>query len=676
VVVLAGLELAWMRWFLAEPLPNASGHATVIRRSFLLWRALPYVVPGLTWHESFLGQAALELSHVENLHQRLPIVAAAVLVGSAAVGLGEILLAALRLRSAIRAGERLALDFGLGTAGLGVLTLLAGRAGLLHPWIFRVGLGAIALCGLAVSRFWRWRIVQPGTSPWWLAPGLIIAPFASIMFLGAMLPAIDFDVLEYHFQGPKEYFQAGRIAFLPHNVYTNMPFGVEMLHVLGMEVLGDWWWGGLAGQLSVAFFAPAAAVMIAAATTRAGSPRGGWLAAIIYLSTPWIYRIAVIAYVEGPLCFSHAALVWAMIRFWNDRSVLRARFWCLVGLLAGEAMSCKYTAFVSALIPFGASAMVDTVRSRSWKPVVAFVLGWSLFMVPWLGKNVLETGNPVYPLAYKVFGGRPWDAAREAQWLRAHGPKEVTSGALWNSVVDVAGRSDWQSPLYLAFAPLALLRRGTRRTALLVAGFAIYLLATWWLFTHRLDRFWLPMLPPLAILAGLGADWSSRLEWRLVCNLMMAIALLTSLVHCSTALCGLNEWTGSLTALRIDVPRRLNKPLATIDRELPADARILSVGQAAIYHMNHQVLYDTVFNPEIVETLASGKTPEEFRSNLKHRGITHIYVDWKEIARHRAPSGYGFTDFVTRERFADWVKSGVLGPPTAVDEQRDLYLVR
>ena len=63
------------------------------------------------------------------------------------------------------------------------------------------------------------------------------------MALGAMLPTIDFDAIEYHLQGPKEYYQAGRIAFLPHNVYTSMPFGVEMLHLLGMEVLDDWWWG-------------------------------------------------------------------------------------------------------------------------------------------------------------------------------------------------------------------------------------------------------------------------------------------------------------------------------------------------------------------------------------------------------------------------------------------------
>ena len=75
--------------------------------------------------------------------------------------------------------------------------------------------------------------------------------------------------------------------------------------------MGDWWWGGLAGQLLVALFAPAAAML----DRRDGAPRwlarAGWFAALVYLSTPWVYRLAVIAYVEGPLCFYHAALIWA-----------------------------------------------------------------------------------------------------------------------------------------------------------------------------------------------------------------------------------------------------------------------------------------------------------------------------------------------------------------------------
>src|SRR5262249_58774940 len=130
--------------------------------------------------------------------------------------------------------------------------------------------------------------------------GLIAGPFLLVMMLGAMLPTVDYDAIEYHLQGPKEYYQAGRIAFLPHNVYTSMPFGVEMLHLLGMEVLDDWWWGALVGQLLVAAFAPAASVLIASTAVRIGSPRAAWLAAVGYLSTPWIYRLARIAYLEGP----------------------------------------------------------------------------------------------------------------------------------------------------------------------------------------------------------------------------------------------------------------------------------------------------------------------------------------------------------------------------------------
>ena len=233
ILLLAALELTWLAWFLVVPLPNFPQESGTMRRGFLLLKAFPEVVPGTTFRESLIGQAAGELSHVENLPERFPIVGAAALIVLAALGLGELILAGLRLRDAMRPGERLALDFGIGTTALGVLTLLAGRAGLLDPWIFRIGLGVIAMAGLGVSRLWRVSWTGAGLGIDSLLPIVLIAPFLIIMLLGAMLPAIDFDVLEYHLQGPKEYFQAGRIAFLPHNVYTSMPFGVEMLHLDG-----------------------------------------------------------------------------------------------------------------------------------------------------------------------------------------------------------------------------------------------------------------------------------------------------------------------------------------------------------------------------------------------------------------------------------------------------------
>ena len=40
--------------------------------------------------------------------------------------------------------------------------------------------------------------------------------------------------------------------------------------------------------------------------------------------------------------------------------------------------------------------------------------------------------------------------------------------------------------------------------------------------------------------------------------------------------------------------------------------------------------------------------------------MTHVYIDWLEIERHRQRGGYGFTSYVTPDLFAGWVAAGVL----------------
>jgi hypothetical protein len=704
ILLLAGLEYLFFAWYLSEPLPNApSTGGEPIRRSILLWEAVPGIKPGMPAGRALLYLAAGEFRHVENLPQRIPIVLAASLIAGAAIAAGRMVLRALRLLPALGRWERPALAFGVGASALGIMTLILGRLGWLAPWPIRIGLGALILLesgwtmlagGRRIARippgFDQDSLSNPqatGLSPHRLAPilafALVAGPFLVIMALAAMLPTYDYDAIEYHLEGPKEYYQAGRIAFLDHNVYTSMPFSIEMLHLLGMVVLDDWWWGALAGQLLVACFAPAAAVLVALSALRWGSARAAWVAAVVYLSTPWIYRIALFPYVEGPLCYYHAALVWAAARAWTIDPILRARCWALVGLLAGGAMACKYPALISAVAPFGLLATVAAVRQKAWPIVVAFGLGVALVIGAWLVKNVIDTGNPVYPLAYRVFGGRSWDEDREAKWNAAHGPKPISARALGDGLLDIAGRSDWQSPLYAALAPLALLRRGSRRQALLLFGYVAYIFMTWWLLTHRLDRFWLPLLPPAAVLAGLGADWVRSYVWTAVLVTVLAAGISSNLVFDSTSLAGFGEWTGDLINLRTRVPRSLNPPLARLDTELPPGAKVLLVGQAAVFHFNHPVVYNTVFNQDILETLTRGPSPRQpfrdpalVREDLVRRGIDYVYVDWREIDRFRSPGNYGFTAFVTPAVLDSLVRGGALEPPSLIGHQQELYRVR
>jgi hypothetical protein len=792
LIVLAVAELAYLTWYWTVPLPNAEAAKTTLpdgsesseplRRWYLLAQAVPHFVQDIGWRESLLGRALESLGHVEYLPQRLPLAAAGLFIAAAGLGLGLLALRALGMSRTLGPAGRIGLAFGLGMTGLGVLALIAGRLGVLAPWPVRIALGVLALGGIGTEGAARRdsRAASPIThhpSPIGLLSfALLSFPFLILMLLGSLQPSLDFDSLEYHLQGPKEWFLAGRIAFLPHNVYTSMPFNVEMLHLLGMEVLGDWWHGALVGQFLVMLHGLFAALLIALAAWRFGSGHAAWVAALVYLGTPWVYRLSVFAYVEGPLGYYHAALIYAaalawsrrsghpthfsppaigasgslppggggfgrggraadhlpthrsrlgFFRWWKierslDRSEMRetsspspyppppggrarqrgqdapaaaggalssgrpvarqdgspASLWGVVGALAGGAMACKYPALISAVIPFGLLMLADAIRKRSWTTPLAFAAGLSLTIGPWLAKNVIDHGNPVYPLANGVFHGRPWSTEREAKWRHAHGPRPINAPELVAGVLDVAGRNDWQSPFFTALAPLAFLRRGSRRVSFALWLYALYLFATWWLLTHRLDRFWLPMLPPLAILAGLGADWSRRLGWSVLLSALLTFGLVSTWIYDTTALAALNRWTDDLAVLRRDVPRLSSPTLAWLDENLPPDAKVLLVGQAAVFPLRHEHVYNTVFDDEIFETIARGRAPEQVRRALRDRGITHILVDWSEIARHRKPGGYGFTDFVRPEVFADLVRAGVIEPLNSPLAEKNLCRVR
>ena len=735
VVVVAAFQLAALIWLLAVPLPSIEAQRLDARAQAVDGEGGASGLPSLRRGDFLLtaddhfSRALANLSDPEHLGQRLPIVLAALLIGGAALALGDLATRGLGLASSLPGLARWPLAFASGSTLLAAVTLGVGKLGWLSPWPTRVGLGLLLLAwtssrlrdlvsmrgafrptlppsGEAVAegrtrgpmtgrKARRPRTAHPAPqssphargegarggrrSPWPLVGlGLLLGPVLGLMALGAMQPTIEFDALEYHLQGPKEYYQLGRIAFLPHNVYTSMPSSVEMLHLLGMVVLDDWWLGALSGQLLIAAFAPATAALVGATALRWGSPRAAWFASLVYLTTPWVFRLGTFPFVEGPLCCFHAALVYVSVQGWtgSDRPGLRSEcLWGFAGLLAGGAMACKYPGLVSAVVPFGLVAAVEACRRRSWRIAGASAIGAAVGVGPWLLRNVADTGNPVYPLAFGIFGGLDWDAGLDTKWWAAHGPRPITGGALAGAAIDVAGRSDWQSPLYALLVPLAFLRRGSRGLAAVLGAYVLYLFATWFLMTHRLDRFWLPLLPAAAVLAGLGADWTRARPWPGWLGVVAVVATLANLVFLTTPLCGPTDWTADLDRLRREAAEDANPPLARLDESLPPRAKPLLVGQAGVFPVGRPLLYNTVFDRERIEQIVAGRSPEEIRAQLNLMGVTHVYVDWVEIARHNRPGGYGFSPVVTRDLFDGLVSARVLAPPAAIGPDHLLYPV-
>jgi hypothetical protein len=358
----------------------------------------------------------------------------------------------------------------------------------------------------------------------------------------------------------------------------------------------------------------------------------------------------------------------------------------LTGLLCGSAMACKYTGLVMTVVPCAALLGFAAVRRFPLRAVfpgaLLFSLGILLTVGPWLLKNVVETGNPVYPLGYVVFGGRDLDDELALKWKRGHarpsaGGVVMEARDLVGKAYDVAAVNDWQSPLVFAFAMLTCLTASCRRRAVFPWMITAWVFLSWWLFTHHIDRFWLPLLPTAALLAGMGAAEAMTHLHRWETIAVLALGVVFNLGFCATGYVGYNAGLTELKAAREFTARIVGPEIAWINeavehRDLPVDTKVLFVGEAEIFPARFLYEYNTVFDRSLFEEWCGEpgdrpskdrplRSPEAIRATLAEHGITHIYVNWGEIWRYRQT--YGYTDFVHPARFQQLMDAGILSPP-------------
>jgi hypothetical protein len=230
--------------------------------------------------------------------------------------------------------------------------------------------------------------------------------------------------------------------------------------------------------------------------------------------------------------------------------------------------------------------------------------------------------------------------------------------------------------LLYGLAPLVFLVPPFRRASTAGWLYAGWLFLTWWAFTHRLDRFWVPMLPIISLLAGAGAVWSVHRPWKIALGIVMGFSLLFNFVLVITQNAGYIAWLTELEAAgqftaRLTAPEiaRLNE----LSRDEPGDFRVLSVGEAEVFDARFPIIYNTVFDRSIFQDWTEDASsdlppaerpmlpPEDIRERFRKEGITHVLVNWQEILRYRQT--YGYTDYIHPARFEWLVENGVLEEP-------------
>ena len=396
--------------------------------------------------------------------------------------------------------------FGLICLGLGVLGALNRSTCL--------GLCTVSILLGAGPTAWRLRhrltqqidlpmpdLLRKPAGAWWL--WLAAAPLAAVAVVGAtLMPGLlwkpadphPYDVLVYHLQVPREWFELGRIVELPHNIYAYFPFNVEIHNLAMMHLLGGPWAGMYAAQLlSVIFVIIAVIAIYAASQTIVGT-----VAAVV---VPWTVMLGAVAYVEaGLIAFTAVAIAWVIRATREDLP----RWPWIAGAMLGLACGVKWTAvaFVALPLIFAVIAILRKPRAAMLMALTCFV-----FVCPWLVRNFVWTGNPVFPVAMSVLGQGHYSDVQVERFALAHGPRPEQQNlssrlsAGWKEILANGqyGYVLWPAALFCG----AILWRDARARVLLFMSLAM--LICWLFATHLMSRFYVTAIPVAAMLIGLLA---------------------------------------------------------------------------------------------------------------------------------------------------------------------------
>ena len=636
-----------------------------------------------------------------SLLDRWPLAILSAIVLTSAWLAGRLALRLLGVTAVLDRLERAVFALGVGLNLLSLYALTVGLAGGLQlRWLFVLPLAALVAANVAIE--WLQQRADANSPPavernsdlddrrWlgWLVPAV---PWAAVIVLAGMLPPVAYDVREYHLQAPKEWFQNGRIDFLPHNIYANMPLGSELTSLWAMALVGGrdgWWWGAVAGKTVMACYSLVTAAALVAFGRRIHSLAAGVIAAATFLSTPWVVWLSSAGYNEGPVAM-YALLsifaVWLAAQAKGDKTADRLAV--LAGFCAGSAVACKYPPLLFLVVPLAIwVGGIGWLAGRIWRRVasagdetppdaefpwrktatatVIFIAAAAVGCGLWFGKNLALTGNPTYPLLYRLFDGRTRTPEKDRQWTRVHAPQPDQQGRrfslseLEEKATWLAWKAPWNSVTIVPLALAAWLAPQSRRLVAALMLWMLFVFFAWWLLTHRLDRFLILLLPAGALLAGIGAMALPHLAWRIATLALVTWGLVMQFPVATIP--ADNRYFAPLEALRRDDPTLNYGGDAVHPAHLWLNAhrdtvqRVLLVGDAEPFDLEVPTTYNTCFDDCQFARLFQGRTREECLAALRAEGITHVFFHWTHLARYRSPGNYGYTsDYVTPELIHD-----------------------
>lgn len=458
--------------------------------------------------------------------------------------------------------------------------------------------------------------------------------------LVALAPPLKFDALVYHLALPDAYIKEGRVTYHSGNIFWGMPQLTEMLYTWVMSLGG----------------AQSAAVL-------------GWCFAMITLwglyshmkdhmssESAWIAVAALMGGYTLAASFSWAYVGWLSMLFgwgvlylldvFNQGAGKQAVY--MAGIFAGLGFGVKYTAGLLGVA--SAIYLVYCIRKGKleWGDLVRFGFAWIAVSLPWLLKNVLATGNPIYPLMFpsgamdsirlNLYQGNPtWGDWRDVVLLPLRATLVGVEGA--------PGYSASIGPLLLSFSLISLYGYKTRslelRKLLGVAACFVFTFLLIWVIGARFSglliqtRLYLSVFPCVAVLAAIGFD--ALRDLRFGCISIRLIALIIVLFVISVNALQIIVDVAQTSAIKYLVTTSTQEeylqqnlgwfyPAMTVMRELTAEANVLMLWEPRSFYCPVECQPDEILDRWQHDS-RTYDTPEDILREWRILGYTHLLVN-------------------------------------------------
>ncbi|MCJ7823647.1 MAG: glycosyltransferase family 39 protein, partial [Anaerolineales bacterium] len=319
----------------------------------------------------------------------------------------------------------------------------------------------------------------------------------------ALAPPVHFDALVYHLELPKDFIQAGGLTFTPENRYWGNPLLAEMLYTWAMLL------GGVQTASALGWIVGIVSVLGIGSLVQRYGKDSAWAAIVAILVGETLWSSLAWAYADWFAILYGAALLVTLDHWCRHGS---HRWTILSACMAGFAIGVKYPAGL-ALLGACAAMLLTRIRKVSGRDAALFLAVTIIVVSPWLIKNWLAAGSPLYP----YLGSSPWITAVEQSFYQGIKPQTSLLMALLlpirATIIGAEGTPGFSAsigPLLLGLLPGVLV--GWKDRDDLLKTTAIFVIVGWmgWAAASMSSvllgqsRIYFVILPAWSLLAGFG----------------------------------------------------------------------------------------------------------------------------------------------------------------------------